>query len=141
GLPRSANATAIEATSCLLTPASALDAALAGNRDLARHIIQLLCEVLRRNTEEMSAFAFLGLDGRLARKLHDLALAYAEMGGREARFTRSFSQTELGQMLGATREAVNKRLAVLIMDGLIAQHDGVLTIPDLRALAARAQLG
>ena len=105
---------------------------------LARHLIQLLCELLRRNTEAMSAFAFLDLDSRLARKLHDLALAHAERDGTTARFTRRFSQTDLGQMLGATREAVNKRLAVLTLDGLVTQADGVFVIPDSSALAARA---
>ncbi len=139
GLPRSANATAIEPTECLLTPASALDRALAGNPSLARHLIQLLCELLRRNTEAMSAFAFLDLDGRLAKKLHDLALAHAELEGRSARFTRRFSQTDLGQMLGVTREAVNKRLAVLVLDGLVTQTNGVLVVPDLPALAARVR--
>lgn len=139
GLPRSANANAIEPTECLLTPPAALDLALAEDPKLARHLIQLLCEVLRRNTEAMGAFAFLGLDGRLTQKLHDLALAHAVIDDGRAEFQRRFSQTDLAQMLGVTREAVNKRLGALAHDGLITQADGVLAIPDLSALAARAQ--
>ena len=139
GLPRSANATALEATECLLTPLPALDMALAEDPRLARHLIQLLCEVLRRNTVDMGAFAFLGLDVRLAQKLQDLAVAHAVIDDGRAEFRRRFSQTELAQMLGVTRESVNKRLAALTLDGLITQTDGLFSIPDLAALAARAQ--
>ena len=139
GLPRSANATALEKTECLITPTSALDAALEADALLARHLIQLLCELLRRNTEAMGAFAFLGLDGRLAQKLHDLALSHAVIEGQRASFQRRFSQTDIANMLGVTREAVNKRLSALAHDGLITQTDGAITIPDLAGLAARAQ--
>ena len=138
-LPRSASATAIEDTSCLMTPVEALDTALEQSPKLARHLIQLLCEILRRNTRELSGFAFLGLDARMAQKLYELALAHAETDGRSARFTRRFTQTELSQMLGVTREAINKRLAALAHDGVVIQSDGHFVIPDLDALAKRAR--
>ncbi|MCB1331908.1 MAG: Crp/Fnr family transcriptional regulator [Maritimibacter sp.] len=141
GLPRTANATALEPTQCLVTPPSALDAALEGNLTLARHLIDLLCEHLRRNTQEMGAFAFLDLDSRLAQKLHDLAVTHGEIDGRAARFTRKFSQSDLAQMLGVTREAVNKRLGAFAHDGLIRRDGGETTVPDLSALAARARAG
>ncbi len=138
-LPRSASATALEDTICLLTPVSAMDAALEQNLRLARHLIEQLCEILRRNTRELSGYAFLSLDSRLAQKLYDLALAHAEIEGKTARFTRRFSQTELAQMLGATRESVNKRLAALAHDGLVRQDDGYVTLTDLAALEARVR--
>jgi CRP-like cAMP-binding protein len=140
GLPRTANATVMEATQCLFTPVGAMDRALAENPRLARHLIQLLCEILRRNTEAMGGFAFLGLDGRLAQKLHDLALAHAELEGSRAQFTRRFSQTDLARMLGVTREALNKRLNALVHDGVVEQANGLIAIPDLPALAARARV-
>ena len=139
GLPRTANATAAEATTCLLTPADAFDAALSADSKLARQVIRLLCEILRRNTEAMGSFAFLGLDARLAQKLHDLAMVHATLDGAAARFTRRFSQTDLARMLGVTREAVNKRLSALAHDGLIQLEDGLFRIPDLGELAERAR--
>ena len=138
GLPRSANATAIEKSECLLTPASAFSAALMHDHQLAVHLIELLCEMLRRNNEAIGAFAFLGLDGRLAQKLHDLAMAHAVLDDGAARFTRRFSQLDLAQMLGVSREAVNKRLSIFAHDGLVLQTDGLFEIPDLSALSARA---
>ena len=138
GLPRSANATAIEASECLLTPAAAFSEVLGQDHQLAIHLIELLCEMLRRNNEAIGAFAFLGLDGRLAQKLLELAMAHAVQEDGAARFTRRFSQTDLAQMLGVSREAVNKRLSIFAHDGLVVQSDGVFEIPDLSALSARA---
>ena len=138
GLPRTASATAIERTTCLAVPAKALDDAMDADPKLARHIVVILCELLRRNTEALGAFAFVGLRERLAQKIHDLALSHGDLQGAGAVFRRRFSQTELANMLGVSREAVNKRLAALAHDGLIMMHDGKLSIPDLSALASRA---
>ncbi|MEM6940909.1 MAG: Crp/Fnr family transcriptional regulator [Pseudomonadota bacterium] len=140
GLPRTASATAIETTDCLAVPSSALNEAMDADPKLARHLVVVLCEILRRNTEALGAFAFLGLRGRLAQKIYDLALSHGELTGSAAVFRRRFSQTDLANMLGVSREAVNKRLAALAHDGLISLEDGQLSVPDLPALAARAQL-
>jgi CRP-like cAMP-binding protein len=41
-------------------------------------------------------------------------------------------------MLGVTREAVNKRMTALAHDGLVSVDGGLITVPSLLALAARA---
>lgn len=138
GLPRSASATATETTRCLFLPARAVQAALTADPALARHLILSLCEVLRRNADTISGFAFSGLDARLARKLYDLAYDHAEITGPSARFIRHFSQSSLAQLLGVTREAVNKKLRALEHDGLVLRTGTALSLPDLPRLAARA---
>lgn len=140
GLPRSAAATALETTLCLFLPARAVEAALAADPAFARHLILSLCEILRRNVSTISSFAFSGLDARLARVLYDLAHDHAEITGRSARFTRHFSQTDLAQLLGVTREAINKKLRALEHDGLVLRAGASLSLPDLPALAARAEI-
>ena len=140
GLPRSANATALEATRCLFLPARAVETAMVADPGLARHLILSLCEILRRNVDTISGFAFSALDARLARRLYDLAHDHAEITGRSARFTRRYSQTDLAQLLGVTREAVNKKLRALEHDGLVSRAGSSLSLPDLPALAKRAQI-
>ncbi|WP_162530010.1 Crp/Fnr family transcriptional regulator [Stappia sp. BW2] len=137
-LPRTANATALEKSECLFLPTDAMEIALDNSPQFAHHLIQLLCEILRRNTEAMGSFAFLGLDGRLAQKLLDLAMTYAEQKDDGAYFKRKFSQNELAHMLGVTREALNKRLNALAHDGMITLTNGLISIPDVKALATRA---
>lgn len=139
GLPRTANATCLESTECLFLPAKAVQEALQHDGSLANALILSLCELLRQNLGTLTGFAFADLDSRLALKLHELALDYAEISGPRARFSRRFSQTELAQLLGVTREAVNKRFRVLEHDGLVAQEAGFLVIHDLAALVERAR--
>ena len=138
GLPRSANATAIERSDCLILPCKAMEEVLAHDPALARHLIQLLCELLRRNIVAIGGFAFSGLGGRLALKLHELALSHGTVEAGGARLNRKFSQSELAAMLGVTREAVNKRMTALAHDGLVSVDGGLITVPSLTALTARA---
>ena len=140
GLMRTANATSVDKTECLFLPTSAVEKALAEDVGFARHLVFSLCETIRHNIATINGFAFVGLDARLARKLHDLALDHAEIDGPSARFARQFSQTDLAQLLGVSREAVNKQLRALKHDGLVVQEGGQLTITDLPGLAARAEL-
>ena len=128
GLPRTANATSLEASRCLFLPMAAMEAALAADPALARHLLLALCELLRRNLGTISGFAFAGLGARLARKLYELAMDHAEITGGTARFSRRFSQTELALLLGVTREAVNKRLKALEHDGLLSRDAGWLVV-------------
>lgn len=137
GQPRSANATAMEPTSLLLLRRSVFHEVLQRDPHLAQHLILLLCDILRRNTEDLRGFAFHDLGARLAHKLHELAIAHAVIENGAARFTRKFSQTELAQMLGASREAVNKRLATMSHDGLLTIENGLIEIPDLKVLVSK----
>jgi len=138
GLPRTANATAQEATVLLVIQRSSFLSVLENEPSLARHIIELLCERMRLKTDLLSDFAFADLPVRLARKLGDLVIAHGEIDGNEARLGRRFSQTELAQMLGVSREAINKQLAVWSHKGVVSTEDGGLTILNLSTLRAQA---
>jgi len=140
GLPRTANATALEATLLLVIQRSAFLSVLESEPTLARHIIELLCERMRLKTDLLSDFAFADLPVRLARKLGDLVTAHGEIDGNEARLGRRFSQTELAQMLGVSREAINKQLAVWSHKGVVSTEDGGLTILNLSTLRAQAAI-
>lgn len=135
GQPRSANASTAEVTKILFLDRKAFDAVLTSSNEFARHLIHLLCERLRRNTDDLSGFAFDDLQVRLSRKIYELAFSHAIISGSEAKFERTFSQTELAQMLGATREAINKRLAAMSQLGLISIEKGRLTVHQLYQLA------
>ena len=137
---RSANATVIENSQILLLKRSSFDKILDDDRGLARHLIVLLCDRLRRNTQDLRGFAFQDLRMRLSQKLFELSMAHAEIEGTHARFIRKFSQTELANMLGATREAVNKRLAALQFDGVIQIENGQIAIPNLENLKVELEV-
>lgn len=121
----------------MFLPKSVVDDTLEQDPAFGRHVIQLLCEILRRNTDVLGGFAFQGLDARLARVIFDLATAHGVVEADELCLTRKFSQTDLGQMLGVTREAINKRLMSLVHDGLLRLVDWHIVVPDLDGLRER----
>jgi len=141
GAPRSAGASAMEATRTLLIRRASFRRLLEAAPALQGEIIILLCQRLRGATHQLGALALTSLRRQVARKLVDLAQSHAVAAGGSARFRRRFSQSDLAEMLGATREAVNKQLAALAVDGLVAWEGRVMILPALDALEEAASSG
>src|SRR5690242_2592693 len=73
-------------------------------------LVEVLCERLRIADQQMAEFALLPVAVRLARALLRLAVA-DESGANGAALPRvHLTQRELGNIIGATRESVNKYL-------------------------------
>lgn len=140
GLPRTSHASAVDATTCLFVPKSAMERALEEDPSFAQQLILSMCELMRKNLGTISGFAFEGLESRLAQALHSLAFDHAEIDGNTARFQRKFSQTDIAQLLGVTREAVNKRIKALETAGLIKVSGGHMVIHDMQGLAQRGDV-
>ena len=140
GLPRSASAEAVEDSLLVVVKRDAFLPLLEAEAGLARHVIELICERLRDSTNRASEFAFLGLATRLARKLGQLAIAHGhdEPDG-SVRIALKLSQGELAQMLGVTREAVNKQLKLWAQEGLVTHGHGQVLIHDRKRLARIAE--
>ena len=135
GLPRSADAFAAEDVTLLVIDRTQFTPMLERGGKLARHVIELLCERLRENTERLGEHAFLNLQARLARKLQALAVAHGRRDGHGITIDVKLSQTELAQMLGVTREAVNKQLQAWTKQGVLRLERGHITIAEEKKLA------
>lgn len=102
--------------------------------NLAVHLIKLLCERVRWTSGLFEDSAFLTLPGRLAKRL----LALADLRGTETdagvEVDLQLSQSELGFMMGTSRESVNRHLQTWRRDGWIDLRRGVVTIRDRDAL-------
>jgi len=139
GLPRSAGAEAIDDARLLVIDRPLFLRVLEREAGLARHIIELLCGRLRQNTGRLGEHAFLDLPTRLARRLHDLVLDHGRAVETGTHIDVKLSQTELAQMLGATREAVNKHLNAWQREGVLSLANGEIVVRDLNALAILGQ--
>lgn len=142
GLPRTADASAVVPSRLLAIERARFVRWLEQEPRLMRHVIEMLCERMRQVNEDLSDVVFLDLRARLAKKLLAIAVAH---GRHEAdggiRIGLRLSQSELAQMLGVTREAVNKQLHGLIRDGLVRQDKGAIVICDRERLVDVAGLG
>lgn len=136
GLPRTASAHAAEDSVLLEIQRARFLELLEKESRLARHIIELLCERLRDNTDKLSEYAFLGLRERLAKKLQALAIGHGREEKTGVSIDLKLSQTDLAQMLGVTREAINRQLKAWSQEGILKVEHGHIVVLDPVRLTA-----
>jgi CRP/FNR family transcriptional regulator, cyclic AMP receptor protein len=140
GKQRTADATAI--TKCSLAVLERREILSFFERHPAAwsNIVNVLCDRLRRTDEHLTEVAFLQLPARLAKAL----LRGVSGDGRpltgEGANQIQLSQRELGNLVGAARESVNKCLRGWQDKGIISIKGGVITIKNRTALEDLLQL-
>lgn len=130
GRPRSASAVALSPARLLVLHRRDLLALLAAHPPAALALLGELAARIRRLNHTLEEREALSIPARLARKL-------LELGDRLPELT--LRQQELGDMVGATRESVNKHLRAWAQAGLVATLRGRLTLLDRDGLAALAR--
>jgi CRP/FNR family cyclic AMP-dependent transcriptional regulator len=104
------------------------------NPDLLLGMLSLICQRLRWTSSIIEDTAFLGFPARLAKRLLILAEHHRGPAGRD--ITVPLSQHELGNMVGAGREAVNHQLGLWRTAGIVDTARGVIVIRNCEALRA-----
>jgi CRP/FNR family cyclic AMP-dependent transcriptional regulator len=137
GEPRSADAVAQEPCQLLLLQRDDFMRFLEARPHVAIKLLATVSRRLRHTTQQAEAIIFFDLPARLARVL--LELAEAERTSTEAGWviTSRPTQAELAEMVGATRESVNKWLGAYEEQGLIRREGNQLIILQPEALRKR----
>jgi CRP/FNR family transcriptional regulator, cyclic AMP receptor protein len=133
GQPRTADA--IAATDCELMVIKRRDflAFVHGEPKLAMKLIELLCARLRVASAGEEEVVFLNLPARLARLLLRLVEENTAAANRKE---LSITQQKISEVLGTTRESVNKHLQIWARRRVIALKRGAILVLAPRALAA-----
>ena len=106
---------------------------------VALHLLQALARRLRRNTEAHADLVFTDVPGRVARALLDLSGRFGEPMDGAVHVPHDLTQVELAQLVGASRETVNKSLGEFAQRGwLVREPRGVLLL-DVEKLEHRAE--
>jgi CRP/FNR family transcriptional regulator, cyclic AMP receptor protein len=101
--------------------------------ELCLPLLIVFCERIRRTDEQVEDFAFLHLETRIAKTL--LRLAEEQSGGHVTTAAEvRISQRALGEIVGSSRESVNKHLQDWKRAGIIAIERGGIQIRDVAAL-------
>jgi len=117
GLPRTHDAVADGVTELLVVPRVDLLVLLEAQPLFWRELARLACRKLRVTFSVLEELAQLPLEERILRRLHLMAEGY---GSREvARRRIRLGQEGLAQMLGVSRQSVNKCLKSLEAQGLV----------------------
>jgi CRP/FNR family cyclic AMP-dependent transcriptional regulator len=107
---------------------------LRSHPDAAIELLSVLAERLTRVSELVEDTLFLNLPVRLAKKLVHLARTHGEKLADGVKIDLKLSQEEWGDLVGATRESINKQLRAWIETGLITLEHGYVVIHRLRDL-------
>ena len=137
--PRSADATALEDAELLSVDRSGLNEAIAAHPQIATSLLRVLGRRLRQANEAFQDIAFFDVPGRVARRLADLADAHGVEAEEGVMIDMPLSLECLAQMVGATRESVNKALALLKRRGLVARAGKHYYVSDVEKLRSRAR--
>lgn len=97
------------------------------------NLVQILCERLRRTTVQITEVALLELPVRLAKAL----LRLSAFGGGTATPIK-LSQRELGNIVGATRESINKCMREWQRSNMIRVDGNSITVLDRASLQSIA---
>jgi CRP/FNR family transcriptional regulator, cyclic AMP receptor protein len=137
GAPRSATATATEPTETVTLSRSVFAELLDGESPFRWRLLGGIAQRVRRLTDQLAEVHFLDLSGRLALQLTRLAEDANPGVSSDVRLS-PMTQSDLGAMVGGTRQRINQILGDFEAEGLVAVENGAITIPSLDRLRARA---
>jgi CRP-like cAMP-binding protein len=126
--PRSADAVAATNGRLLVLERRDLLARMQHDPDFALRLLAILCDRLRATSAQLEGMLFHDSATRLAASLLGMAT-----GRPQPRV--DITQGALGEVIGATRETVNKKLREWEEQGWVALTPGRVTILDAQALA------
>lgn len=109
--PRTASAIAVTDSRLGALAHDHLRSWLTGRPDVALHLLQALAQRLRRTNDVMADLVFTDVPGRVAKALLDLADRFGAVRDDGLQVNHDLTQEELAQLVGASRETVNKALA------------------------------
>jgi CRP/FNR family transcriptional regulator, cyclic AMP receptor protein len=138
GKERTADANALTDCDILIVPRSSLWLLLERRPDICIDLMLVLCERLRYTNRQVEDLAFLDLEARIAKVLLRLADESGAGTMQAKQVAVRISQRVLGELVGGSRESVNKHLHVWKQSGIVAIEKGTIVIRDMAALAKSA---
>jgi CRP-like cAMP-binding protein len=138
--PRSATIVALDPSELLVLDRRDLLPFLERHPRVAIGMAELLAARLRRLSELAEDSVLLALRARLAKKLLALARRYGRATPEGVLIDLPLSQQELGDMVGTSRESINKQLRAWAQEGLLVSARGQITLRKPPAMEALARL-
>lgn len=112
---------------------------IAAHPQVATHLLSALAARLRRTNEALGDLVFSDVPGRVAKALLDLSKRFGQQQGDGIRVAHDLTQEELAQLVGASRETVNKALADFTARGWVKREGRAIVLVDIPRLERRAR--
>ena len=136
--PRTSSATTITEVRAVSMDRDALRAWIEDRPGIAEQLLRVLARRLRRTNNNLADLIFGDVAGRVAKQLLHLAQCFGTQEGGALRVDHDLTQEEIAQLVGASRETVNKALADFARRGWIRLEAKSVLIYDGERLVRRA---
>jgi CRP/FNR family transcriptional regulator, cyclic AMP receptor protein len=137
--PRTMNAAAVTDTRLAALGHAALRPWLTSRPQVALHLLGALARRLRWTNEVMADLVFTDVPGRVAKALLNLSDRFGEQQEDGIHVHHDLTQEELAQLVGASRETVNKALADFAGRGWLQISARSVVIKEPERMRRRAQ--
>jgi CRP/FNR family cyclic AMP-dependent transcriptional regulator len=136
--PRTSSATTITEVHAVSMDRESLRTWIADRPETAEQLLRILARQHRRTTNNLADLIFTDVPGRVARQLLHLARRFGTPENGALRVTHDLTQEEIAQLVGSSRETVNKTLSDFVQRGWIRLDGKSVLISDTERLARRA---
>jgi CRP-like cAMP-binding protein len=137
--PRTSTATAVTDAKLLSLGQTKLIPWLTDNPRVSLNLLASLAQRLRRTNEAVGDLVFSDVPGRVAKALIDLGERFGKQTDEGLLVNHDLTQEELAQLVGASRETVNKALADFAGRNWLKLDGRAVLITDLERLSKRSK--
>ena len=137
--PRTSTATAVTDAKLLSLSHEIVIPWLKQNPEVALQLLTRLSQRLRRTNEAVGDLVFSDVPGRVAKALIDLGDRFGKTTPEGLLVNHDLTQEELAQLVGASRETVNKALADFAGRGWLKLDGRSVLIADVDRLSKRSR--
>lgn len=137
--PRNATATAVAETQLIGLGNDALQQFLLSRPAVAQSLLAALAKRLRRTNDSLADLVFTDVPGRVAKALLALSERFGQPTEEGLLVAHDLTQEELAQLVGASRETVNKALADFAIRGWLRLEARAVMLIDVERLRRRSR--
>jgi len=137
--PRTATATAITDAKLLMLPHEKVLDLITSQPAVSLELLRRLAQRLRDSRGEQSDLVFVDVPGRVAKAIIDLGERFGEQKEDGLHVKHDLTQEELAQLVGASRETVNKALADFAARGWVALEPRAVLVKDYERISKRGK--
>ena len=138
--PRTSSAITLTEVRAVSTDRAVMRAWIDERPENAEHLLRLLARRLRRTNDNLTDLIVTDLGGRVAKQLLYLAQRFGTPKGHGVLVVHGLTQDEMAQLVGASREAVNRTFTDFARRGWIEVCYKSTLLCDVKRLARRARL-
>jgi len=108
---------------------------------VSERLLRILARRLRRTDDEVLDLLFVDVGARLAKAIIDMTTRFGTATARGIEVDHALSQEQLAELVGTSRETLNKQLNAFVNRGWLTLGRGRFIVREPARLAARGAVG